>query len=95
MQIAGRNHRYKHEFQGIFGKRLLRGVDEFRRSSHEERQVVLRLWKSMGFEAQLKKRGELKDDDPFPCPLHGCHVVDPHIHETDYTGAVMRAYKVL
>ena len=94
MQVAGRNHRYKHEFRGIFGKRLLTGVAEFRRSTHEERQVVLRLWKSMGYEAQVKNRGELKDD-PFPCPLHGCHLTDPHIHETDETGGVMREYKIL
>lgn len=80
--MAGRNYLNRHEFNGILGKRLVAGLKEFHRSTHEERQEVLKIWKEKGFQAELKQRGELNEAGGFTCPLH-CDVDQPHKHYVD------------
>jgi hypothetical protein len=96
LQVAGKNLKFRDEFRGIFGKRLLRGMEDFKNSTHEERQEVLRLWKENGCEEQLKKRGEIRDEH-YLCPLQGCHLHKPHIHElTDDTAcSIMDSYRLV
>jgi hypothetical protein len=96
LQVAGKNNKFRDEFRGIFGKRLLRGLEDFKNSTHEERQEIIRLWKEKGFEAQLTKRGEIRDE-PFLCPLHGCHLHQTHIHEvTDDEGcSIIDSYRMV
>lgn len=95
-QVAGRTHKFRDEFRGIFGKRLLRGLEDFQKSTHEERQEIIRLWKDNGFEEQLKKRGEIRDQG-FLCPLQGCHVHKPHIHEVSEVGnwCILDSYRLV
>jgi hypothetical protein len=94
--VAGRNHRFRDEFRGIFGKRLLRGMEDFKNSTHEERQEIIRLWTEKGFEAQLKKRGEMKDEI-FLCPLQGCQLHKTHIHELtdDAETSIIDSYRIV
>jgi hypothetical protein len=82
MSMAGRNHKYRHEFTGIFGKRFIVGLEEFRNSTHEERQNVLKLWTEKGFKSRVKERGELRDDlfSDHPCPVQGCKLKEAHTH---------------
>jgi len=79
-QLASKSHRYRHELNGIFGKRFLAGVYEYRKSTCEERQEVLRLWKAKGLQSRVDERGELKDRE---CPWHDCDIVVPHKHWVD------------
>jgi hypothetical protein len=82
VQMANRNHKYKHEFNGIFGKRFIVGMQEYDKSTHEQRQEVIRVWHENGFQSRLKQRGELKEGD-FVCPFNACDVTQPHKHYVD------------
>jgi hypothetical protein len=82
MTMSSRNHKYRNEFNGIFGKRFVVGLEEFRNSTHEEKQEVLRIWTEKGFKSRVTARGELKDDffTEQTCPLQTCKLRDPHTH---------------
>jgi hypothetical protein len=82
VQMSHRNHKYRHEFNGIFGKRFIVGMQEFDDSTHEQRQEVIRSWHENGFQSRVKRRGELKEGDVV-CPLHACDVTTPHKHHVD------------
>jgi hypothetical protein len=81
VQAAGRNYQYRHEMQGDFEKRFASGLKEYQESTHEQRQQVLRLWKERGYRAQVKARGEMKENDiSRTCTLEGCQLAGPHKH---------------
>jgi hypothetical protein len=80
--MAIKNHRYRHEFNGIFGKRFLVGLQEYHKSTHTEREEILKLWKEKGFQSRVKQRGELKDYENI-CPMKQCPVVGLHKHYVD------------
>jgi len=82
VQMSHRNQRYKHEFNGIFGKRFVVGMQEYDKSTYEERQEVIRIWYEKGFHSRLKQRGELKEGS-FVCPMNACDVATPHKHYVD------------
>jgi len=82
VQMANRNHKYKHEFNGIFGKRFVVGMQEYDKSTHEEREEVIRIWHQNGFQSRLKQRGELREGS-FVCPMSACDVSTPHKHYVD------------
>jgi hypothetical protein len=90
--MASRNHKYRHEFTGIFGKRFIVGLEEFRNSTHEERQNILKSWTEKGFNSRVKERGELRDDlfSDHPCPLQGCNLKERHTHSKVSHEAQMR-----
>jgi hypothetical protein len=81
--MASRNHKYRHEFSGIFGKRFIVGLEEFRKSTRDERQEVLKLWTDKGFKSRVKERGELKDEifTGRPCPVQACQIKGLHTHD--------------
>ena len=81
--MANRNFKYKHEFNGIFGKRFVVGIQEYDKSTHEQRQEVVRIWHESGFQSQLKKRREFNEGNYFGCPLKACDIDKPHKHYVD------------
>jgi hypothetical protein len=91
-QMASRNHKYKHEFSGIFGKRFVTGWEEHHKSTHEERQETIRLWKEKGFETRVRLRGDLKDRT-FECPLTECDLDKPHKHVVDGDADIPRLHR--
>ncbi len=82
VQMASKNHRYRHEFSGTFAKRFVVGLQEYHKSSHPEREEVLKLWKEKGFQLLVKQRGELKDDENM-CKVRQCSLIEPHKHHVD------------
>ena len=80
--MSNRNHKYKHEFNGIFGKRFVVGMQEFDKSTQEQRQEVIQIWHESGFQLRLQQRGELKEGE-FMCSSHACDVTEPHRHYVD------------
>jgi len=80
--MSARNYKYRHEFNGIFGKRFILGLEEYHASTKAEQADVVRMWKEKGFAAQVVKRGEVKEDE-FKCPLHACNFAAPHLHIED------------
>lgn len=82
VQMSSRNHKYRHEFNGIFGKRFVVGLHEYHKSTESEREEVLRLWRDKGFQSQVEERGDLKDG-VFLCPLQQCNMETPHKHHVD------------
>lgn len=87
--MASRNHKYRHEFNGIFGKRFIVGMQEYDKSTHEHRQDVIRKWHENGFQSRVTRRGELKERD-FKCPFQNCDVAEPHRHYIDDADADLR-----
>jgi hypothetical protein len=87
VQLSSRNHKYRNEFNGLFGKRFIVGVHEYRKSTNEERMQLLRIWHEKGYDSQVKLRGELKSSETMctgkHCPLSGCEVKEPHKHYVD------------
>lgn len=71
-------------------------MEDFQKSTHEERQEILRLWKVKGFEEQVKNRGEIRDE-AFICPLQGCHLHKAHIHEVTEEGdwSILDSYRLV
>jgi hypothetical protein len=80
--MSKRNHKYRHEFNGILGKRFMGGLYEYHKSTHSEREAVLKLWSEKGFQSRVKQRGELKDE-VFQCPLKQCDMEAAHVHYVD------------
>lgn len=80
--MASKNHRYRHEFDGIFGKRIIVGLQEYYQSTHSEREEVLKLWKTKGFQSQVEERGELKEGENV-CVIKQCSLVGQHKHYVD------------
>lgn len=82
VQVVAKNHGYRHEFNGIFSKRFMVGLQEYQKSTHAERDEILGLWKEKGFQSLVKERGELKDSENM-CPIKQCSVVGLHKHYVD------------
>ena len=78
-QLSTRNYKHRHEFNGIFGKRFILGLEEYHASTKVERADVVMMWKDKGFERQVIKRGEVKEDE-FKCPLQACKLATSHMH---------------
>ena len=80
--MSHRNDNYRHECNGIIGKRFVVGLQEYHKSTHSEREELLRLWRDGGYHSKVKQRGELSGGE-FACPLKQCNMETPHIHHVD------------
>ena len=80
--MSYRNDKYRHELNGIIGKRFIVGLHDYHKSTHSEREEVLRLWRDGGYQTRVKQRGEIRSRE-FTCPLKRCTMETPHIHHVD------------
>ena len=76
--MAGKSDKKsRNELNGMFGKRFIVGMEEYHKSSHEERQHVLKQWLEKGYQMEVKERGDL---DESMCPVRACSIDHPHRH---------------
>ena len=81
--MAAYNGKYRQELCGIIGKRFLTGMEEFKKSTHDEKHEIIRIWKEKGYHAGVKARGELREDffTEQACPIKRCDIARTHTHE--------------
>ena len=76
--MAGKSDKKsRNELNGMFGKRFIVGMEEYHKSTHEERHHVLKEWREKGYQTAVEERGEINES---PCPVRGCKIDSAHRH---------------